>query len=278
MEELWSDAGPRRTIYGSILPLLEGTGDLTPPRILEPAPGLGLVAGDLLLSAAEDELSTQWPDCLDEKPRAFRVVTALSRALRQAAPTVDAQLTLVDVGPNLGSVNRAALLSADHVLVPLAPDLYSIQGLRNLGPTLRTWRKQWNERRRKNPVPDLDLPQGQMSAIGYVVLQHAVRLDRPVRAYERWMNRIPGAYREYVLEEAVDRSVRVTSDPHCRAMLKHFRSLMPLAQEARKPMFLLRAADGALGGHAEAVRGCHRAFRGLAREVARVAGIRGLDA
>ncbi len=42
-------------------------------------------------------------------------------------------------------------------------------------------------------------------------------------------------------------------------------------------MFLLRAADGALGGHAEAVRGCHRAFRDLAAEVARHTGIRGVE-
>jgi len=31
---------------------------------------------------------------------------------------------------------------------------------------------------------------------------------------------------------------------------------MPLAQEARKPMFTLKAADGAVGGHAKAVQDC----------------------
>ena len=58
-------------------------------------------------------------------------------------------------------------------------------------------------------------------------------------------------------------------DPLCLATLKHFRSLMPLAQEARKPMFALKPADGAIGGHVSAVRGCYRDFRALAREVAR---------
>lgn len=276
MEALWNDGPVRRTIHGALVPLLEGTGDLGRPHVSMRSPGIGLIPGDLLLSSAEDELSTQWPDCLDRKPRAFRVITALARAIRLAAPEVAAQVTLLDVGPNLGALNRAALLAADHVLVPLAPDLYSIQGLRNLGPTLRSWRGQWQERSARNPVPELDLPRGEMSPLGYVVLQHAVRLDRPVRAYERWMNRIPGAYREYVLESPADARTRISDDPHCRATLKHFRSLMPLAQEARKPMFLLRAADGALGGHAEAVRGCYLAFASLAREVARVTGIEDL--
>ena len=39
---------------------------------------------------------------------------------------------------------------------------------------------------------------------------------------------------------------------------------MPLAQEARKPMFALKAADGAIGGHAAAVEGCYRDFQELA--------------
>ena len=39
-------------------------------------------------------------------------------------------------------------------------------------------------------------------------------------------------------------------DPYQLGALKPYRSLMPLAQEARKPMFFLRPADGALGGHA----------------------------
>ena len=93
-------------------------------------------------------------------------------------------------------------MTADHVVVPLAPDLYSIQGLRNLGPTLRRWRREWSERVQRNPVADLDVPGGEMMPIGYVVMQHAVRLNRPVKAYERWMDRIPDAYRSFVLDEA----------------------------------------------------------------------------
>ena len=44
-------------------------------------------------------------------------------------------------------------------------------------------------------------------------------------------------------------------------------SLMPLAQEARKPMFALKPADGALAGHVNAVADCRRDFRRLARVI-----------
>ena len=43
----------------------------------------------------------------------------------------------MDIGPNLGALNRAVLVSADHIVVPLAADLYSLRSLHNLGPTLR---------------------------------------------------------------------------------------------------------------------------------------------
>lgn len=59
----------------------------------------------------------------------------------------------------------------------------------------------------------------------------------------------------------------------CLRLLKHYRSLMPLAQEARKPMFHLRPADGALGGHMAAVQACRRHFQDLARRVAAACGL-----
>ena len=268
MERMWAD-GTDGTIHAALRPLLEGTGDVRKPRVARPALGIELIPGDLLLSGAEDELGSNWPDCLDAKPRAFRVLSAIWRVLRMVAEDCSADLILVDVGPNIGALNRAALVAADYVVVPLAPDLHSLQGLRNLGPTLRRWRQDWSERRARNPLPDLELPGGGMQPIGYVVLQHAVRLNRPVMAYERWMDRIPGAYHDSVVGDTGTPRPRMEDDHLCLATLRHFRSLMPLAQEARKPMFALKPADGAIGGHANAVRGCYRDFRELARTVAR---------
>ena len=273
LEALWPEQGHRQTVFGAVQPLLEGTGDITEPHVEEVAAGLGLLVGDLSLSAAEDQLSQQWPQSMDRDHRAFRVLSALWRLIKSAARSRDAGVVLIDVGPNRGALNRAALVAAEHVAIPLAPDLYSLQGLRNLGPTLREWRSQWAERLPKNPVRDLDLPAGKMNPAGYVVLQHAVRLDRPVKAYAKWMERIPDVYREVVVDEPRQGRVSVENDPHCLATLKHYRSLMPLAQEARKPMFFLKPADGAIGGHTSAVQECYRDFQLLARRIADKVGI-----
>jgi cellulose biosynthesis protein BcsQ len=230
-----------------------------------------LIVGDLSLSSVEDELSDQWPDCLDRKARAFRVITAFWRMLEMGAAQQQADVVLIDVAPSLGALNRTALIAASHVVIPLVPDLYSIQGLKNLGPTLKAWRQEWGERLERNPVPELSMPDGKMTPVGYVVLQHAVRLDRPVKAYQRWLDRVPSVYRRSVLAEPASKgSIEVTpdNDPNCLAQLKHYRSLMPLAQEARKPMFLLTPADGALGGHFQAAQACRKEFKALAATLA----------
>jgi hypothetical protein len=60
----------------------------------------------------------------------------------------------------------------------------------------------------------------------------------------------------------------LAADPNCIALLKHYRSLIPMGLEARKPVFDLKAADGALGGHMHAVRDAYSTFEKLAQEIA----------
>jgi chromosome partitioning protein len=272
--ELWPDGDHPSTIYGAIKPLLDGTGDIATVHVEPISDRIGLIPGDLALSSAEDELNSQWPDCLDRKARAFRVISAFWRILEQGALQKGVDVVLIDVGPNLGAMNRSALIAAQHVVIPLAPDLYSLQGLKNLGPTLARWREEWGERLPRNPVADLSLPGGEMDPVGYVILQHGIRDPRPVQAYQRWMNRIPETYQSSLLTSSDGRPARfVAEDPHCLATLKHYRSLMPLAMESHKPIFHLKPADGAIGAHVEAVKSCSADFENLAKRIGDATGI-----
>lgn len=264
--ELWlsSDEGP--TVFAALRPLFDHLGDLSAAPLERVGSHLSLVPGDLALSRFEDRLADAWPQCLSGTADAFRVTTAFYRMAAQAAAAAGAAVVLIDVGPSLGALNRAALVASDHVVVPLSADLFSLQGLRNLGPTLSRWRSDWTKRRAENGDPALLLPRGEMKPAGYVILQHAVRADRPVKAYQRWADRIPASYHHEILGEAEGVPIPAP-DPERLAVLRHYRSLMPLAHDARKPMFLLKAADGAIGSHAEAVSDCYRDFQALATKI-----------
>ncbi len=274
LSDLWPEGNHVHTVLGAITPLLEGTGDVGHIHVETIEDNIGLVVGDLGLSSFEDELSAQWPECLDGKPRAFRVLSAFYRLLNAGASEREADLVLIDVGPNLGAINRSVLIAAEHVVIPLAPDLFSLQGLRNLGPTLRKWRGEWQERLNKVPesLHNLPLPPSGMNPAGYVILQHAMRLDRPVKAYGNWMAQIPGVYLRSVLAEHVQPPL-LENDGHCLALIKNYRSLMPMAMDARKPMFFLKPADGAIGAHVSAVQSCYNDFQILAETIAQHCGI-----
>jgi cellulose biosynthesis protein BcsQ len=273
LEVLWPDDDHPQTVYGAIRPILRGTGDITEPFIEQITPTLGLAPGDLGLSRFEDKLSSAWPHCHNRDESAFRTMTAFYRIIESAMKKEGAELALIDVGPNLGAINRAALIASDQVCIPLAPDLFSLQGLKNLGPTLREWRATWIELLKKAPV-DLSIPKGAMQPAGYIVMQHGIRDVRPIKAYQRWMIKIPDTYRTAVLDEKPSSKIPpVDQDPYSLALLKHYRSLMPLAMEARKPMFFLKPADGAIGSHVEAVKSCYRDFQSLAQRIAQGAGI-----
>lgn len=268
LEALWPEQeSARRTIRGAVQPIVDGIGDVAPVHIEPVEDNLGLIPGDILLSEYEQKLSDAWPRTMDRDPAAFRVATSFHRVIHEAAQRQAAELVLIDVGPNLGAINRAALIAAEYVVTPIGADLFSVQGLRNLGPTLRNWRSQWKQRLQANPVPNLDVPAGEMRPIGYVVMQPNLYGGQATKAYDRWLRLIPGVYAEKLLDKVVPEAIPGAQDPYALGVLKHYRSLMPMAQTARKPIFRLTAADGAIGAHWAAVQQVGREFRQLAAAI-----------
>ncbi|MDM8550249.1 AAA family ATPase [Desulfobacterales bacterium HSG2] len=283
LEQLWPDGEHPLTIFGCVRPLKKRSGDIaaphseyvkmTPdeaelfPENEDPTP-LVLLPGDILLSGFEDQLSEAWLKCMGDDEHAFRVTSAFWKIMQDAAHAHEADIILTDLGSNLGAINRSAMIAADYVVVPLIPHISSLQGLRNLGPTRRRWQAQWNERLKHNPAEDSLLPSGAMHPLGYIVLHQAERLYRPAKAFQRQIARIPEVYRTYILDESGNSDISVKDDPHCLCFLKNYGNLMPLADEARKPIFHLKPADGAIGSYLNAAHWFYKNFEQLALKIA----------
>ena len=71
-----------------------------------------------------------------------------------------------------------------------------------------------------------------------------------------------------MLDQPSDTSVKPKDDSYCLATIKHYRSLIPMAQEHRKPIFNLTSADGAIGSHSNAVQDARKDFKTLAVKIA----------
>lgn len=267
LEEIWPDDSTHGSILASIEPILDGTGDIKHAQIQKIAKNLHLIVGDLGISGFEDRLSESWPKCLGGDKAAFRAMTAFYRIMITAAEEKGARVLLIDVGPNLGAINRSALIAAENIVMPLAPGLFSLQGLKNLGPTLSNWRKGWKQRLEQKPDDlKIPMPTGNMKPSGYIVMQHAERRSRPAIAFQKWVDKIPLTYSKYVLNEG-KLSAALIDNSNEIGLIKNYQSLMALAQEARKPVFLLKPADGAIGAHAQSVAKCYTDFKKLSESI-----------
>ncbi len=279
IEDLWDRQTPGSTIYQCVKPLTV-VGDIVPPDPIKISDDLYLIPGDVALSSYEDSLSEVWPGSMGDRNlyRPMRILSSFWQAMQMGSREVEADIILIDIGPNLGAINRSVLIATDYVAIPLAADLFSLQGLQNLGPELRSWKSLWNKRlanwkaTEANNYPDFFLPEGKMTPIGYLCQQPSIRLDRPVKAYDKWVNLMPKVYREHVLD--VYDQIIPSPDPKCLATIKHYRSLIPLGQEHRKPIFNLTPADGASGSHATAVQNAKGDFNALAVKIANRIGLK----
>lgn len=170
----------------------------------------------------------------------------------RSARALNFDIVLLDLGT---APDRDALLAADHVVIPLTPDFLAVQGMIAFGRALRGPEFQ---RRKAGPL-------------GYIVQNRSGRFGDPPG---NWLARIPGEFQRSVLgDQESEPAKSVRDDPWCLAMLKHYPSLVSMAEEAHKPMFHLKPADGALGSHFQAAQSAREDFEKLARRIAEAVGL-----
>lgn len=123
LADVWEGEQPGATVKDCLDLVRRGKGDVVQPRLSQVADGLWLLPGHLGLSRFEQTLAEGFAKTLGvDNERALDLTTALDLLSNLAADAVGADILLVDVGPSLGALNRAALLACDHVVLPVAPD------------------------------------------------------------------------------------------------------------------------------------------------------------
>ncbi|GAB1539870.1 AAA family ATPase [Scytonema sp. NUACC21] len=280
LEEVWLEENQRNTIFASMLPLLQGLGNISEPHLEFVSDTLALLTGNINLFQLESNLMECWSTWLydvkdnNRQKLAFQFISTFWKIMQKVAIAHEADFILIDLAPSIGAINHTALIATDYIVIPLGLDFVSLTALPHLGMTLQCWRKQWQEiLEKKNFITDIKLPLGTMEPIGYVVTQYPVRLDRPVKTYQNLITDIPKVYREAILNQPQDSNISLGNDVNCLALLKTYPGLIHMAQEANKPMFHLKPADGALGSYMKAVRNVYQDFESLANAIAKRTGI-----
>jgi len=253
-------AGGGNSIYRAIEPVARGLGDIAdlPPTQLRS--NLHLLPGDLLLSDFEDRLGDTWNAAKGGSEPDVRAQSAIYRTILKAANTVSAQVILIDLGPNLGALNRAVLGGSDYIIVPVAPDLFSIRGAENLGNKLAKWRSEWDQTNAawsKTQWRDsIQIPKGRPSFLGYVMQQHNIRnnVSGMTKGWQIFGNRLESAIQEYVVDRLLPLDQVKLAKSYDLGKIPNLHSLIPYSLEARKPVFKCTGSDGLTGEHIDRAR------------------------
>jgi chromosome partitioning protein len=264
-EERYQEAlSSDQTIWSSVAPLVTGAGDIDVVEPIEIRNQVWILPGDIRLSNFEAILPVGWTESLAGEARGFRVTSALHRLYRALGEQTGADYALVDLGPNVGALNRSALIASDGFVVPLAPDLFSLLALASVGASIRDWGRQWKAAQGNVP-PDLGflLPDGTPKPLGYVSQQFSVYENRPAAAYRTWLERIETAYEDGVLTP-LGATSRGTDDQ--LGALKNFGSLVPRAQQAHKAIFEL-SGNEARGAQYVRAQNSQDLFQHIATEI-----------
>ena len=266
-ENAWSS--DRKSIYKAVEPIVTGAGDF---KYFEPFQvnnkNIWLYIGDLLLSDYENILSESWTQILAAQERGFRASSAISRLISQFGREHKIDYAILDMGPNFGALNRIALLDCDYFFIPMVPDLFSLRGSQNLGRVFAEWIRQYSNAVERAKLGDLDIPKGKPKFSGYILQQFNVYRSKKAKAWKKWEEDIPNYINNYVRMPLfeLDENLSITEDIKL-GDFKNYHSLIPMAQNALKPIFELKGNDGIIGAHHEYVNNCYTEFETLAKEI-----------
>jgi len=224
--------------------------------------GVDVVLGDPRLALAEDFLAADWGSAGVRSLRSTYVFRQMLTHLQEY------DYVFFDMGPSLGSINRAALIASDFFIIPISIDIFSVRAVSNISDWLSKWVKLLKQKLEfvddpaEIEVADLDL---RLRLLGHVNQQYTAKRNasgerRAVKAYDRIMNGIP---------KAIARSSLMQAHPEPNngyelGEIPNLHSLIPMSQFAHKPIFGLKGSDGVVGAHFTKVAEAEGIFKQIA--------------
>ena len=273
----WGTDG--NSIYRNIEPVYRTTGDIrqrAPSTVANARGPLFIVPGDLRLSDFEDLLGDTWSAARGGSEPALRAQSAIHRYIEWAAQRVGADLVLIDLGPNLGALNRAVLASSDYFITPVAPDLFSIQGTENLGSKLQSWRRDWDLCNTSWNNAELSIPSGRPAYLGYVVQRHNIRSNATgmTEGWQIYGNDLERAINENIVDKLtpLGQVVDWEDADYKLGAIPNLHSLIPYSMDAKKPIFFCNSSDGLRGAHIATARDSSQHFEEIVETLEIVAG------
>ncbi len=257
----------KQMVFDSLESFHEDGGAIKSPYLWNTGENTALLATDFRQSEFEESYASAWSLAKHDNEIAMDQLLGFRQLLDMAAEKFEADLILVDLGPQLSSMNRAILLHCTHMVVPLTANFLTIRTLELLGATLQRWQEEWSTIIGQPCCATESPPPAKIQATGYILGHIHQRGLRQTAAVRSIADQIPALYRKHILYEPSPDSVMLVEDEYCLAGIRNFHSLIQLSDDARKPIFDLQPADGAIGAHGHYVQQAFKDFKALSDKI-----------
>ncbi|WP_028227367.1 ParA family protein [Paraburkholderia ferrariae] len=251
------------TIYSMARPLSQGKGFSADNEFRNSTNfKVDVLLGDPRLALIEDTLASDWNS---GGVRGVRTTYMFREFLTKCN---EYDYVFFDMGPSLGSINRAVLIACDYFVLPLSMDIFSIRATENISTWLREWRRRLDLQLKGLPdasETEIDDLEFRLRLLGYVNQQYTAKRDatgerRAVKAYEKIMSQVPQAIEKTLIQDQLEPQ----GLEYLLGSIPNLHSLIPMSQNSRKPVFDLKAADGIVGAHFMKVKESFEIFEGIA--------------
>jgi cellulose biosynthesis protein BcsQ len=177
---------------------------------------------------------------------------AFAYLVKKIAEAYSADFVLIDMSPNLGSLNQNILTSSDGFLIPTSPDYFSMMAIDSLAGVLPRW-AEWARRAHASGVlssaayPFQDL---RLKFLGTIVQKFRPRLGGATIGFQNWIDSIDKAVREKLYprlrsyhltlpDEVYAKAGNALESSFCLARIPDFNTLAATSQTNKTPVFAL---------------------------------------
>lgn len=234
-----------RSVHFLLKPTEDGTADLDSlPPPFEMREGLGLIPGRLTMHMYEDKIASRWSDVYQGDPLAVKTVTQLLSIARAYGEQFGYEYVIMDTSPSLGVMNKVVISTADCFLIPCAPDMFSLYGVRNIGKSLGHWKKQFDTIYKL--LPDSrrrTFPENFVQFVGYTIYNAKKYAGNNkwdlAKANYHYATQIPDTIKKFISNEArYNLPDEVLREPVGGTAIMHTHNTLPnMAQKYHVPMW-----------------------------------------
>ncbi|WP_416041922.1 ParA family protein [Edwardsiella ictaluri] len=253
-----------RSLHYILQPTQEGTGDhkiLPPPVNLRD--NLDIIPGRLTLHLYEEKIASRWNDLYRGEPLAIRTISRIRKLAEEYNERYGYDYIIIDTSPSLGSLNKVIISTVDGFFIPALPDLFSLYGIKNIGKSLSSWKREFDavyqlissEKRHS-------FPENFVRFLGYTIYnarkyENGKRKWDLAQAHLNYAERIPNTIDQFIISSirgSIDNSVLAEPIGNTAVMYSH-NTFPSMAQYYNLPMWLVPEYPNIESEHANTLRG-----------------------